>query len=184
MTPEIFVEEVAEGKYAATGGAPIFGIKCANCHNASDKKTFGGIHGNAGNASYNSYSGAKLATDPLVVVTRKPYRFMPGLGNFHYNGGDSVTGWTLKALTSNNKQGCYTLNGASTTTVPRAADGSIATSTTADHWTSDDPSVAPTKALAAGANVSSSGDWVRQRHPWFMGRLYRPCRLQRLRWPA
>jgi len=110
-----FQTELAEGKYAADGGANIFGIKCANCHNASDAKTFGGIHGNAGNASYQTYSGGKAAaSDPTVVVSRKPYRFMPGLGNFRYNGGDSSDQWAIKTVSSANKQSCYTLNGAST----------------------------------------------------------------------
>ena len=39
---------------------------------------------------------------------------MPGLGNFRYNGGDNPTDWTVKTVSSYNKQSCYTLNGAST----------------------------------------------------------------------
>ena len=126
--------KVAAGKYGATAGSPIFGMACANCHNASDKKTFGGIHGNAGNASYTTYSGAKTTNKtqgPQTAVSRKPYRFLPGLGNFRFNGGDSADQWTVRTLTTTNKQGCYTLNGLSTNT-------------------------APTKAVASGANVSAA----------------------------
>ncbi len=112
---------VVSGKYGGAGGGNIFGIKCANCHNSSDKKTFGGIHGNAGNASYNTYSGAKTASAPTYVVSRKPYRFMPGLGNFRYNGGDNTNDWTVKTVSSSNKQSCYTLNGSSTSTSRTAA---------------------------------------------------------------
>jgi hypothetical protein len=122
ITDAVFQDQVNTGKYAGTGGSNIFGIKCANCHNASDKKTFGGIHGNAGNASYNSYSGAKTASGALQVVSRKPYRFMPGLGNFRYNGGDSADQWTVKTVSSANKQSCYTLNGISTSKSRTTAD--------------------------------------------------------------
>jgi len=141
--------EITAGKYAPTGGGNIFGIKCLNCHNAGAGSTsgnpFGGIHGNAGNASYKAYSGGKnaLIANATVTVDRKPYRFMPGLGNFRYNGGDSTAQWTVKALTSANKQGCYTLNGAST----RAMPGDLAGAPR--------PNPAPTKALNSGANVSA-----------------------------
>jgi len=136
MDDATFQHEVSEGKYAATGGGNIFGNKCLNCHNSSDKKTFGGIHGNAGNASYQSYSGAKnLVGDSSSLVTRKPYRFLPGLGNFRYNGGDKTSDWSVKTLTTANKQGCYTLNGASSVKML--------------------PNPSPTKADASGANVSS-----------------------------
>ncbi|OGU07436.1 MAG: hypothetical protein A2075_14160 [Geobacteraceae bacterium GWC2_58_44] len=131
-----FQTELAAGKYAATGGGNIFGNKCLNCHNASDKKTFGGIHGNAGNASYVTYSGAKVPTGAVTTVNRKPYRFLPGLGNFRYNGGDSAEQWTVKTLSQANKQGCYTLNGTS-------ARNGVA-------------GVGPTKATASGTNVSPS----------------------------
>ena len=145
MDDVTFQAEVAAGTYQPTGGGNIFGIKCANCHNASDQKTFGGIHGNAHNAGYTSYSGAKNAapltpqTGASVAVSRKPYRFLPGLGNFRYNGGDSADQWTVKTLSQANRQGCYTLNGASTVTrgVARVANPS------------------PTKADASGANVSN-----------------------------
>ncbi|HBG04302.1 MAG: hypothetical protein A2075_14095 [Geobacteraceae bacterium GWC2_58_44] len=135
---------VAAGKYNNTGGGNIFGIKCANCHNASDKKTFGGIHGNAGNASYLSYSGAKNSpptnpTGAVSAVSRKPFRFMGGLGNIRYNGGDSADQWTVRTLSQANKQGCYTLNGASTVTRAGARV----------------PNPSPTRAVASGANVSS-----------------------------
>jgi hypothetical protein len=114
MDDATFQFEVREGTYAPTGGGNILGIKCLNCHNASDKKTFGGIHGNAGNASYTSYSGAKTVSGATVAVSRKPYRFMPGLGNIRYNGGDSADQWMVRSVAQANKQGCYTLTGAST----------------------------------------------------------------------
>ncbi|OGU07432.1 MAG: hypothetical protein A2075_14140 [Geobacteraceae bacterium GWC2_58_44] len=139
MDDATFQAQVAAGIYTNTGGGNIFGIKCANCHNASDKKTFGGIHGNAGNASYLSYSGAKTVDGVVSTVARKPYRFMPGLGNFRYNGGDSPEQWTVRTLSQANKQGCYTLNGASTVTRAGARV----------------PNPSPTKAVASGANVSS-----------------------------
>ena len=123
VTTTDLTDEVAAGGYGGAGGSNIFGIKCANCHNASDSKTFGGIHGNAGNASYQTYSGAKLhATDATTVVSRKPYRFMPGLGNFRYNGGDNVNAWTVKTVSSYNKQSCYTLNGDKTKLSRTAAE--------------------------------------------------------------
>ncbi|OGU08424.1 MAG: hypothetical protein A2075_00025 [Geobacteraceae bacterium GWC2_58_44] len=133
MTDEEFQHEVAEGKYQATGGGSTLGIKCLLCHNASDKKTFGGIHGNAGNASYTTYSGAKVVSGVVTTVSRKPYRFMPGLGNFRYNGGDSAEQWTMKSVSQANKQGCYTLNGTSAT---RGGVGNQ-----------------PTQAAGAGANT-------------------------------
>jgi hypothetical protein len=127
---------IAAGKYTSTSGSPIFGFSCANCHNASDKKTFGGIHGNAGNATYKTYSGAKnVVGDGSTVVDRKPYRFLPGLGNFRFNGGDNTDAWTVKTISTANKQGCYTLNGAS------SAAG-IA-------------NIVPTKAVLSGVNVSA-----------------------------
>lgn len=140
-----FQIEVAAGRYQPTGGGNIFGIKCANCHNASDNKVFGGIHGNAHNASYTTYSGGKNAapttpqTGASVAVSRKPYRFLPGLGNFRYNGGDSDNQWMVKTLTQANRQGCYTINGASTVTRSGARVAN--------------PS--PTRADASGANVSA-----------------------------
>ncbi len=140
MDDATFQADVAAGIYQPTGGGNIFGIKCANCHNASDNKAFGGIHGNAGNASYTTYSGAKTVAGVVSAVSRKPYRFLPGLGNFRYNGGDSADQWTVRTISQANKQGCYTLNGASTVTrgVARVANP------------------APTKATASGANVSAA----------------------------
>jgi hypothetical protein len=140
MDDATFQLEVREGTYAPTGGGNILGIKCLNCHNASDKKTFGGIHGNAGNASYTTYSGAKTVSGATVAVSRKPYRFMPGLGNFRYNGGHNEEAWTRKVLTNASRQGCYTITGAST--VPLGTD-------------SANPNPAPTRADASGANVST-----------------------------
>jgi hypothetical protein len=129
-----FQAELVAGKYAATGGGNIFAIKCLSCHNASDKKTFGGIHGNAGNASFTTYSGNKASvTGVVTTVSRKPYRFLPGLGNFRYNGGDGPDQWMVKTVSQANKQGCYTLNGTS------ARNGV--------------PGVAPTAAVASGANT-------------------------------
>jgi len=146
-----FQAEVAAGKYGATGGGNIYGYKCANCHNASDKKTFGGIHGNAShdgtvlNASYQSYSSGTVGApgggvNAFTLVDRKPYRFLPGLGNFRYNGGHNEEAWTRKVLTNASRQGCYTITGAST--VPLGTD-------------SANPNPAPTRADASGANVST-----------------------------
>jgi hypothetical protein len=133
-----FQAELAAGKYYNTGGGNIFAIKCLSCHNASDKKTFGGIHGNAGNASFTTYSGSKSGfSGPVTTVSRKPYRFMPGLGNFRYNGGDSPDQWMVKTLSQANKQGCYTLAGAST-----VVRGGVQV-----------PSSQPTNAVAGGANT-------------------------------
>ena len=36
------------------------------------------------------------STGAVTTVSRKPYRFMPGLGNFRYNGGDNADQWTVK----------------------------------------------------------------------------------------
>jgi len=139
-----FQAEVAGGIYQQTGGGNIFAIKCLSCHNSSDKKTFGGIHGNAGNASFTTYSGAKTVSGVVVPVSRKPYRFLPGLGNFRYNGGDSPDQWTTKTLSQANKQGCYTLTGNSTVT---RTVGGVQVRV---------PNPSPTKADASGANVSSA----------------------------
>jgi hypothetical protein len=134
-----FQAEVAAGIYQQTGGGNIFAIKCLSCHNASDKKTFGGIHGNAGNASFTTYSGAKNVDGVVTTVSRKPYRFLPGLGNFRYNGGDGPDQWMIKTISQANKQGCYTLVGNSTVTRGSARV----------------PNPSPTRADAAGANVSN-----------------------------
>lgn len=147
-----FQAELAAGTYQPTGGGNIFGIKCMNCHNASDKKTFGGIHGNAGNASYTSYSGAKNPAGVVTTVSRKPYRFMPGLGNFRYNGGDSDDQWTVRTLSQANKQGCYTLNGASTAT-RTVLNGTIVAAGTAGGVLTRVPNPSPTNAVASGANT-------------------------------
>jgi mono/diheme cytochrome c family protein len=133
--------KITTGKYTATSGSPIFGYSCAGCHNASDKKTFGGIHGNAGNASFTTYSGGKSTNvfDATTAVSRKPYRFLPGLGNFRFNGGDNPDQWMVRTLSTSNKQGCYTLNGAS------ASSGS-----------SVGKANSRTSAVLSGANVSST----------------------------
>lgn len=143
LDDEDFAAELASGKYRATGGGNLFAYKCANCHNSSDKKTFGGIHGNAGNASYTSYSSATTpgVGTALVLVTRKPYRFLPGLGNFRYNGGHNEEAWTRKVLTNASRQGCYTLNGASA-----LSGGALP---------ANNPNPSPTRAAASGNNVSS-----------------------------
>jgi hypothetical protein len=123
------------GHYANAGGANAFGIKCANCHNSSDNTypSYGGIHGNAfrpatpaadgsdvvRNQSYTTYStstGAKVTGGGGHVdqVSHKPYRFLPGLGNFRYNGGGD---WSLYINRDEsgtfNSVGCYTLQGSS-----------------------------------------------------------------------
>ena len=140
MDDATFQAEVAAGEYKSTGGGNIFAYKCGNCHNASDKKTFGGIHGNAShdgtvlNASYTSYSSATTPNAAFTAVDRKPYRFLPGLGNFRYNGGHNEEAWTRKILTNASRQGCYTITGYSATGVV--------------------PNPAPTKADASGANIS------------------------------
>jgi hypothetical protein len=121
------------GKYNS-GGPNAYGMTCANCHNSGDGTYpgFGGIHGNAfrvgytvsdpanmvviKNASYTTYSTAvyPLTKTNAIKVSAKPYRFLPGLGNFRYNGGN----WTLKTPTAQaTNVGCYTLNGTSSGTV-------------------------------------------------------------------
>ena len=154
MDDATFQAQVAAGIYTNTGGGNIFGIKCANCHNASDKKTFGGIHGNAGNANYLSYSGAKNPNGVVTTVNRKPYRFMGGLGNIRYNGGDSADQWTVKTLAQANKQGCYTLNGASTVTRP-VLNGVVVPANTVGAVLTRVANPSPTRAVASGANVSN-----------------------------
>jgi mono/diheme cytochrome c family protein len=134
--------QIQKGNYSG-GGGNSFANQCLNCHNAgagtagTAGKIFGGIHGNANNYSYTSYSGG---TTDIKTVSRKPYRFLPGLGNFRYNGGNSSAQWTLKAITTTQRLGCYTLNGAST----KFVNGALLQS----------PS--PSKALKAGTNVSTA----------------------------
>jgi hypothetical protein len=125
------------GHYNA-GGANAFGIKCANCHNSGDGTYpgYGGIHGNAfrvsdtrqgginqsvvKNAAYTTYS-SQTGTYKIdnvnnlpKTVSHQPYRFLPGLGNFRYNGGSD---WSLKQVsTKATSVGCYTLSGTSTST--------------------------------------------------------------------
>ncbi len=125
--------QVVGGTFGAGGGGNIFGIKCLNCHNASDDKNFGGIHGNYNvrtktlNATYTSYSATAAGSAATTVpgtyrtVTRLPYRFLPGLGNFRYNGGNSKAAWSQQSLKTNVSQGCYTLNGLSTLDSPTKA---------------------------------------------------------------
>jgi hypothetical protein len=133
------------GTYADATAGNILGNQCSNCHNSSDNKLFGGIHGNAArvgvttevtlNVGYKTYSSATGASPTdlkgLTKVDRKPYRFLPGLGNFRYNGGTSSDAWTRKAIGTagkSDRMGCYTLNGninGQTTklTTPTAATG-------------------------------------------------------------
>lgn len=98
------------------GNGNAFGIKCSNCHNSGDGTYpgYGGIHGNSfrksdarqGNgdtsvvhdATYTSYSSIHtkgitglVPTDITVVTGHKPYRFLPGLGNFRFNHGTDLT---------------------------------------------------------------------------------------------
>jgi hypothetical protein len=141
----VVMKKLTDGKYAGNGGGNILGMKCANCHNASDKKTFGGIHGNAGNATYTTYSAAnKWPTSgaAFTAVQHQPYRFLPGLGNFRYNGGNAANQWTQRSVYAGRgeKKGCYTLNGASST----GTAGGVK------------PSVWPTKAVLAGANTADN----------------------------
>jgi hypothetical protein len=140
------VNKVAQGKYAGNGGGNILGMKCANCHNASDKKTFGGIHGNAGNATYTTYSAASswpASGDVYTAVQRKPYRFLPGLGNFRYNGGATPEQWTQRSLYAGKgeRRGCYTLNGASSRVVAGVAGKA---------------NIMPTRAVLSGDNVATN----------------------------
>jgi hypothetical protein len=142
LTDAAFQAELAAGTYRGTGGGNIFAIKCINCHNSSDEKRFGGIHGNAKhdgtakNTSYKSYSSATTPNAAFVLVDRKPYRFLPGLGNFRYNGGHNEEAWTRKVLTNASRQGCYTITGYSAT-------GPL-------------PNPSPTKATLSGTNVSTA----------------------------
>jgi hypothetical protein len=161
--------QLTSGTLGGGGAGNIFGNKCSNCHNSSDNKNFGGIHGNAFrqgvtttitmNATYKAYSGANGATvaapQALSAVDRKPYRFLPGLGNFRYNGGADSNAWTRKAIGSAGKSermGCYTLNGTSSKRVVGANP-----SGTGGYGVDYIPNVSPTNAAAAGANVSSNG---------------------------
>ena len=134
------------GKYGGNGGGNIYAQKCANCHNASDKKTFGGIHGNAGNATYTTYSAASswpANGDVYTAVQRKPYRFLPGLGNFRYNGGATPEQWTQRSLYAGKgeRRGCYTLNGASSRAVAGVAGRA---------------NIMPTRAVLSGDNVATN----------------------------
>ena len=99
--------------WGGSGGGNMFGIQCANCHNAGNPITgssFGGIHG--GNNTYTSGNG----------ITQSPYRFMPGLGNVKFapNNMDKgavverTTTWEEQTLTTGSRATCYTLNTATT----------------------------------------------------------------------
>jgi hypothetical protein len=166
ITANASIGLIATGKYGTSGAGNIFGMSCANCHNSSDGKLFGGIHGNAArtattttvvkNVGYTSYSGATsgnttagyLNPDPLVKVARKPYRFLPGLGNFRFNGGVNSDAWTrqsMASVTSSERMGCYTLNGSSSKRDASYNGGA--------GIIIDSPS--PTKAVNAGTNVSA-----------------------------
>jgi hypothetical protein len=114
--------EIVNDHESTSAGTNIFGNKCLNCHNAGATNggtlNFGGIHGNKNNATYSSFSSTSVASSaaPAVKVTgRQPYRFLPGLGNIAYNGGNNPNAWQQKyTRTLNPSQGCYTLNGTST----------------------------------------------------------------------
>jgi hypothetical protein len=158
------------GKLGSGGSGNLFGIQCANCHNSSDNKLFGGIHGNAArvgttvvvnlNVTYKAYSGANGATastpQAITAVDRRPYRFLPGLGNFRYNGGADSNAWTRKSIgtaasNKSERMGCYTLNGASSKRVA-GANPSGTGGFGVDYITS--PS--PTAAVASGGNVPTN----------------------------
>jgi hypothetical protein len=113
-------------------GGNAFGIKCANCHNSGDGTNpgYGGIHGNAfrvgstttviKNAAYTTYSSTTAGTgtgSTWATTTHQPYRFLPGLGNFRYNGGSDST---MSNFVSG-RSGCYTLNGTGTDAGPTYA---------------------------------------------------------------
>jgi len=124
------------GNYpSGTGGGNAFGIKCANCHNSGDGANpgYGGIHGNAFriggtttvsvNSTYTTYSATSSGTGTptsWATTTHHPYRFLPGLGNFRYNGGSD---WKMFNNASG-RVGCYTLNGKGTDSGPtKVKDG-------------------------------------------------------------
>src|SRR6185369_5970648 len=109
-----------------------FGIQCSNCHNSGDGSFpgYGGIHGNAFRVTDGRYGAAPtttvqhdatftaystnaartigVASDVTVVTGHKPYRFLPGLGNFRFNHGTDLT-MQARSLSSQNNMGCYTL---------------------------------------------------------------------------
>ncbi|HBA89656.1 MAG TPA: hypothetical protein DCZ75_17210 [Geobacter sp.] len=109
----------------------IFGIQCANCHNAGPNNLFGGIHG----------SKVKVYTD-ANGAQQKAYRFLPGLGNTMYVPGNasgtaagvgsvSDLNWEVKSISTKydagktaviDNGGCYTL-------VPESDDGLNLTTT-------------------------------------------------------
>jgi hypothetical protein len=122
--------QYTNGHYGNGGGANAFGIKCSNCHNSGDGTNagYGGIHGNAfrvgntatviTNAAYTTYSSTTAGTGTgaaWATTSHQPYRFLPGLGNFRYNGGSD---WTLSKFAVSGRSGCYTLNGSSLSTGP------------------------------------------------------------------
>ena len=102
------VRNAADGQY---GGGNLFGYTCAHCHNAGAQKVpFGGIHGNAGNATYGTYSAtggwASAANPNLTRVYRPANRFMGGL-SLKYNGGGTAAKWESQVLQKSNREGCY-----------------------------------------------------------------------------
>jgi hypothetical protein len=153
-----------KGTWGTTGKSNAYANKCINCHNSGVDSNFGGIHGNAvrvgttavvnKNVAYSTYSaaGGATAAAPIqhqLVTGRQPYRFLPGLGNFRYNGGATADAWTRKSIGSTGKSdrmGCYTLNGTSASRVA----GQVGNSPSTDYKYS--PS--PTKGKIAGTNVS------------------------------
>jgi hypothetical protein len=139
------------GKYSSgTGGGNAFGIKCANCHNSGDgtNKGYGGIHGNAfrvdntatviNNAAYTTYSSTTAGTGTgttWATTTHQPYRFLPGLGNFRYNGGSD---WTLSKFAISGRGGCYTLNGIGNNAGPTKVKGASVGRFTGANMVADD----------------------------------------------
>ncbi|HEY6871685.1 MAG TPA: hypothetical protein VI298_03040 [Geobacteraceae bacterium] len=115
----------------AAGGTPsggnALGIKCLNCHNSGDGHLpgYGGIHGNAfrtsdgpngdttvvRNVGYQAYSSQAVSSSSKKTAEHKPYRFLPGLGNFRFNGSAGSYDWTMYQVQANGIiQSCYTLN--------------------------------------------------------------------------
>jgi hypothetical protein len=96
----------------------VFGMQCANCHNAGPKNAFGGIHG----AKVQTYTDAN-------GMEQKAYRFLPGLGNTMFVPGSAAgvgtvsdINWEVKSIgtTYNAAKDAVTDNGGCYTLVPES----------------------------------------------------------------
>jgi len=109
------------GSTKDTDFSNLFGMQCANCHNAGPNNLFGGIHG----SKVKTYADANGAA-------QNAYRFLPGLGNTMYVPGSAAgvgtvsdLNWEVKSIGTvyNTAKTAVVDNGGCYTIVPEEGPG-------------------------------------------------------------